>query len=79
MSAFVLKLIKPICSFLSYHQHAASPTHSWEWAASVSARSRPMAISSGVAGTLGMRSMMGEVTMLQTMVSPCGLIVGGWV
>lgn len=24
MSAFVLKLIKPICSFLSYHQHMLS-------------------------------------------------------
>ena len=26
MSAFVLKLIKPICSFLSYHQHSISRT-----------------------------------------------------
>ena len=25
MSAFVLKLIKPICSFLSYHPHTGSP------------------------------------------------------
>ena len=26
MSAFVLKLIKPICSFLSYHQQASPPS-----------------------------------------------------
>ena len=38
-----------------------------------------MPMSSGVAGALGMRSMMGEWTMLQTMGSPCESNAGGCV